>query len=42
MHAPELLSFADLFHRQHELGEDSAQIGVAKSTASDTLATLVD
>jgi hypothetical protein len=25
MHAPELLSFVDLFHHQHELGEDSAQ-----------------
>ena len=24
MHAPELLSFVDLFHHQHEAGEDSA------------------
>ena len=42
IHAPELLSFVDLFHHQHELGEDSAQIDVAKSTASGSLATLVD
>jgi hypothetical protein len=42
MLAPELLSFVDLFHHQHELGEDSAQIDGAKLTASDSLATLVD
>ncbi len=34
MLAPELLSFVDLFHHQHELGEDSAQIDGAKLTAS--------
>ena len=42
MHAPKLLSFVDLFHHQHELGGDSAQIYVAKHTASGSLATLVD
>ena len=42
MHAPELLSFVDLFHYQHELGGDSAQIDVAKLTESGRLATLVD
>ena len=42
MHAPELLSFADLFHHQPELGEDSAQIDVSKLTASGSLATLLD
>ena len=34
-HASELLSFVDLFHHQHELGEDSAQIDVAQHTASE-------
>ena len=39
MHAPELLSFVDLFHHQYELGEDSAQIDGAKLTVSGSLAT---
>ena len=30
IHAPELLSFVGLFHHQHELGGDSAQIYVAQ------------
>ena len=42
MHAPELFSSADLFHHQHELGKDPAQIDVPKHTASGILATLVD
>ena len=41
-HTPELLSFVDLFHHQHELGGDSVQIDVATSTAPGSLATLVD
>ena len=45
MHAPELLSFVDLFHHQHELDNYSAQTDVAKHagvTAYGSLATLAD
>ena len=42
IHAPELLSFVDLFHHQHELGEDPAQINVTIHTASDSPAMPAD
>ena len=42
MHAPELLPPVDLFHHQHETGEDFAHTDMPKLAASDSPATLVD